>query len=107
MLLEESILWAVSDADVASAISFVELSIAHANAARRNGKDNGAEPIGRSGHTTARDPGVEPSSESSPSKPAGTVSPIRGAPKIKEITWFRTNEMGPGGGEGGEGPAAS
>jgi hypothetical protein len=106
VLEEAKILWAVGDADVASAIPFVEMSVAHANAAAQNRKSAEDRQAGQTGHRATCHPSVIPKSESSPAEFTGSVVPIGDGAKASGARWPRTPRGRPGQGENGEGPLA-
>jgi hypothetical protein len=106
VLQEARILWAVGDADVSSAIPFVEMSVAHANAAAQNRKSAEDKRGGETGHGVTRHPSVIPKSESSPPEVAGSVVPIRGDAKASGAKWPTTLRRRTGQSENGEGPLA-
>jgi hypothetical protein len=105
VLQEAKILWAVGDGDVPSAIPFVEMSVAHANAAAQNRKSEDRQAA-QTGHSGSRHPSVIPKSESSPPESAGSVVPIRGDAKASGAKWSRTLRRPAEHGENGEGPLA-
>jgi hypothetical protein len=100
----------VGDADVSSAIPFVEMSVAHANAAAQDRKsadgkadDTGAGPTV---HRPTSHPSWIPKSESSPPQFTGSIVPIRGHTKANGAKWPRTLRRRTEQGENGEGPLA-
>jgi hypothetical protein len=106
VLQEAKILWAVGDADVSSAIPFVEMSVAHANAAAQNRTRVEHKRAGQTGHWASCHPSVIPSSESSPSEFTGSVVPIGDGARASRAKWPRTLRRRAGQGEDGEGPLA-
>jgi hypothetical protein len=106
VLQEAKILWAVGDADVSSAIPFVEMSVAHANAAAQNRKSAEDKQAGRTSHGATCHPSVIPKSESLPPEFTGSVVPIGDGAKASGAKWPRTLRRRTGQGENGEGPLA-
>ena len=106
VLQEAKILWAVGVADVSSAIPFVEMSVAHANAAAENRKRAEDKQVGQAGHRDTCHPSVVPKSESSLPEFTGSVVPIRSGAEAVGTKWPRTLRRRTGQGENGEGPLA-
>jgi len=104
VLQEAKILWAVADADVASAIPFVEMSVAHANAAAQNRKSAEDRQASQTAHGATCHPSVIPN-ESLPPEFTGSVVPIGDGAKASP-KWPETRRKGRGQGENGEGPLA-
>ncbi len=105
VLQEAKILWAVGDADVPSAIPFVEMSVAHANAAAQNRRIAEERQASQTADRATCHPSVIPN-ELLPPEFTGSVVPIGDGAKASRAKWPKTRRRRAVPGDNGEGPLA-